>query len=244
MTANTTSSEPSAPSKPTRAKWQHSANLPTLAKKDDSKLTQDFFESILWRIDAKSVNNETMAVGIVGCQRKSGSTTIASNLAMQASNQQRGRVLLIDANWRPPGVLKSFDLPETTGLYDILSGEVSPRECEPLSVTENLDVMCRGKWDEEQPAHVRQEMVDEMLNDLKTEYCLILVDLPPAEDLRSALPLARRLDGSLLVARFESLKQPQARRSLQRLQECGVAVWGSILNRYREYVPKWLRDRI
>jgi len=228
--------------KPAKAiKWKHSANLPQLAKKDDSKLVQEVYDSILWRIEAKSLANETMAVGLTGCLRKSGASTIAANLAVRASTQQRGRILLIDANWEMPGQLKTFNLTPGPGLYDILSGEVSPRECEPHTVTENLDVLCRGKLDEEEPTHVRQELIEEMLSDFKTEYSLILVDLPSAAEMRSALPLARHLDGSLLIARFEAVKQPQAQRALQRLHEDGVDVWGTILNRHREYVPRWLR---
>ncbi len=242
MKTQTNSQQPGTTKRPQENKWRHSANLPQLAKKDDSKLVQDVYESILWRIDAKCQANETMAVGLIGCLRKSGATLIAANLAVRASDQQRGRVLLIDANWQLPGLLKTFDLSREPGLYDVLSGDISPRECEPQEITENLDVLCRGKWEEDQPAHVQQELVAEMLADLKTEYSLILVDLPAAEELRSALPIARQLDGTLLISRFESVKQPQAQRALRRLQEDGVPVWGSILNRHREYVPQWLRN--
>ncbi len=153
-------------------------------------------------------------------------------------------MLLIDANWKGTSLPKMFNLPHEAGLYDILSGEISPRECEPYLVTDNLDVLSCGKWNDEQPSHVQQELVAEMLAEFKNDYRLILVDLPVAEDLRSALPVARQLDGTLLVTRFEAVKQPKAQRALRRLQEDGVTVWGSILNRHREYVPKWLRDRL
>ncbi len=227
-------------------KWRHAAKLPPLAQQG-SKIAQEVYESILWRIDAKCETNETVAIGLTGCLSKSGSTSIAANLAIHASNQQRGRVLLIDATWGDSqgqrlGLQKVFDLPHEAGLYDILSGDVSPRECLPQAVAENLDVLGRGMWGENHPAPVRQELAEELLTDLKTEYCLILVDLPVAEELRSALPVARQLDGTLLVSRFEAVKQTQAQRALRRLQEDGVTVWGSILNRHREYVPQWLRN--
>ncbi len=223
---------------------RHSAHQPRLAKEKVEQLVQDNYESILWRIDAKRRANETLAIGLIGCLSKSGSSSIAANLAVQAGAQNRGRVLLIDANWQMPGLLKTFDLPREAGLYDILSGDISPRECPLHSVTDNLDLLCRGKWDEKQPTHVQPELIEEMLADLKTDYSLILVDLPSAEELRSALPVARQLDGTLLISRFEAVKQTQAQRALSRLQEDGVTVWGSILNRHREYVPEWLQSRL
>ena len=249
MKSQTTSSQTSPEKKPAGQKWRPSANLRLRAKKNRSKVVQEVYESILWRIDAKCQANETLTVGLTGCLRKSGSSSIAANLAVHASEQQRGRVLLIDANWvnakeRLPGLQKMFDLPREAGLYDILSGDISPRECEPQAVAENLDVLCRGKWAEDQPARVQQELIEEMLSEFKADYRLILVDLPAAEELRSALPVARQLDGTLLIARFEAVKQPLAQRVLRRLQEDGVTVWGSILNRHREYVPQWLRSRM
>ncbi|MGI9429058.1 MAG: hypothetical protein ACR2NM_10395 [Bythopirellula sp.] len=228
--------------RPQGNRWRQAASLPQLAKKDDSNRTRDIYDSILWRIDAKRQANDTLAVGMTGCQRKSGASTIAANLAVRASDQQRGRILLMDASWQLPGMLKTFEVSQELGVYDILSGEVSPRECEPHAITDNLDLLCRGKWNEDQPARVQQDLVAEMLSDLKTEYSLILVDLPEANELRSALPLARELDGTLLVTRFEAVTKTQVQNAYLRLQEDGVRVWGSILNRYHDYVPSWLRN--
>lgn len=242
MTSQTTTTEPTQSQPPTRGKLQTATSLPTLAKQADAGQIEDVLESILWRIDSRAQSNDTQAVGLSGCTQKSGSTSIAAALALKASEQQHGRVLLIDANWQMPGQLEAFKLTKSAGLYDILSGELAPRECESQSVSEHLDIMCRGKWHEDQPSTVRQELVDDLLADLKTEYRLILVDLPPAENLRSAVHLARKLDGSLLIARFEGVKQPQAQRALRRLHEDGVNVWGSVLNRHRQYVPQWLQN--
>ena len=224
--------------------WRHAASLPQLAKKGDVQRARGVYESLLWRVDAKRQAQETLAVGVTGCRRKSGSSTIAANLAVLANQQQRGRILLIDASWQMPGLLKTFEASQELGLYDILSGAISPRECEPQAITENLDLLCRGKWNEDQPARVQQDLAAEMLSDLKAEYNLILVDLPEATELRSALPLARELDGTLLVTRFEAVRKPQAQDAFLRLQEDGVTVWGSVLNRYRDYVPSWLRNWI
>ena len=89
---------------------------------------------------------------------------------MRASELQRGRVLLIDASWQMPGLLKMFDVSRGPGLYDILSGHMAPKECEPQSISGNLDLLCRGQWNENQPARVLQHLAAEMLSDLKTAY--------------------------------------------------------------------------
>ena len=242
MTSQTTTPASPETQPPARTNVQASASLSTLAKQSNSGQMKDVLESILWRIDSRAQSSDTQAVGITGCTPKSGSTSIAAALAIQASALQNGRVLLIDANWQMPGLLETFNLKKSSGLYDILSGEQAPGECEPQTVSEHLDIMCRGKWHEEQPTSVRQELVDDLLADLKTEYSLILVDLPSAQNLRSAVHLARKLDGALLVARFEGIKQPQAQRALRRLHEDGIDVWGSVLNRHRQYVPQWLQS--
>ena len=84
-------------------------------------------------------------------------------------------------------------------------------------------------------------MVEEMLAELRGQYSLVIVDLPPIERLNNSLAVARQLDGTLLVARCGLLNQQRARRLMQLLEQDGVDVWGAVMNRHHDYVPAWIR---
>ena len=199
------------------------------------------YESILWRLNARQSSNQTMALGITGCQSRSGTSTLATKLALQANMQQAGRVLLIDANLNSPTIKKVLKLQPNAGLYDILSGEIAPRECEPEQIAENVFALASGEYRASEGKRIDRELAIEMMDHFRVEYDLIIVDLPVAYDLRSALPVAKALDGVLLVTRSEAVKEAEVLRAAQQLHQDGVELWGTVLNRHRDYVPGWLK---
>ncbi len=199
------------------------------------------YDALLWRLNSLPSAGKTMTVGFSGCQAGVGSTTLAANLALHAGSQLAERVLLIDANWRSPSLQKVFRVANEGGLLDVLSGELSPRECEPKPIGENVDLLPLGNLSDSNGLEMQSHMVAEMLEYFQAEYGLVIVDLPVAEALSKALPLARELDTVLLVARSEATKRQEAQRALRRLEEDGVLVTGALLNRHRDYLPRWLR---
>ncbi|NOY42223.1 MAG: CpsD/CapB family tyrosine-protein kinase [Planctomycetes bacterium] len=227
--------QPATPEKSTAPQWQ------ATRKKRPFSTDDSVYDSILWRLSSRRSDEQTMAVGITGCKSKSGATTVATKLALHAGSQQVGRVLLIDANRNSPTMKKTLGLAPNSGLYDVLSGEVAPRECEPEQIAENVFVLSAGDVQSTADARVDRQLAAEMMEQFRLDYDLILVDLPPAKDLRSALPVAKSLDGVLLVTRSESVKQPEVQRIAQQLQQDNVELWGAVLNRHREYVPRWLQ---
>ena len=83
-----------------------------------------------------------------------------------------------------------------------------------------------------------------MMAEARVDYRLILVDLPPAEQLRQELALARHLDQALLVVRAESARTGDAQDIVRQLKQDGVPLAGAVLNRHRNYLPAWLRRRM
>ncbi len=227
--------KPATPEKSTSPQW-HAATKTRSFSTDDS-----VYGSILWRLSSRQPDEQTMAVGITGCKSKSGTTTVAIKLALHAGSQQVGRVLLIDANANSLAMKKMLDLAPNSGLYDILSGEIAPRECEPEQIAENVFVLAGGDRMATAETRVDRQLAGEMIEQFRSDYDLILVDLPTAKDLRSALPVAKSLDGVLLITRSESVKQPDIQRIAQQLQQDNIELWGTVLNRHREYVPRWLQ---
>jgi len=199
------------------------------------------YESILRQLNARLSTEKTPAVGITGCRSKSGATTLSAKLALQAGEQGIGRVLLIDANWESPSLQETLELIPNSGLYNVLVGDISPQDCEPEQIAENVFVISSGNIRSTSGARVEQHLAEEAIEHLRSYYDLILVDLPTANDLRSALPVAKLLDGVLLVTRSEAIERLEVQQVAQQLQRDGIELWGTILNQYREHLPAWLK---
>ena len=174
-------------------------------------------------------------MGICGTENKAGTSTIARGLATLLGQQTAGRVLLIDASAKAKR--KSA---QSSGLECILSGAVAPLECPLTPLNENVDLLPSGNL-HDSTCLVEDRLVSDMLEQFSDHYDAIVVDLPAGNELKSALPLAKQLPGVLLVVRSEASKQTQAQEVAHLLAEDGVEILGTVLNGYRDFVPKWLR---
>ena len=220
-------------------KWQD-VGLPQLAKRKHSDHAAEIYDALLWRLHANLTTNKTMVVGLIGSPQKAGATTIAAKLAIHAAARQESHVLLIDAHPDSQKLQKVLRGSSRRGLFDVLSGEISPRECETEQVGAHLELLACGEKEANYRIPAQSEMVREMLDDFRADYNLIIVDLPPVDKLKSSLPLARELDGALLVVRSESARVRETQRLWQRLHQEDAPVLGAILNRHRNYLPQWL----
>jgi len=204
----------------------------------------NLYDTLLWRLRGRQAalqGSRALTVGLSGCKSRSGTTTIATNLAVRASKERDGRVLLIEANWQTPRLQRLLRLPPGPGLAEVLAGSNAPQECIEQGPNELLDVLPGGHFDQDRSARVCQENISALVELAQSQYGLVVVDLPPAESLRHTLLLAKALDGVLLVVRSEAARQAQVQRVMSLFEQDGVPLWGAIMNRQPQYIPNWLR---
>ena len=90
------------------------------------------------------------------------------------------------------------------------------------------------------PTAVRQGQLDE----IKTDYGLVVVDLPPERDMDAQSPAAEWLDEMVLVVEAERTRIQTAQRAKDMLDRAGVHVTGVVLANRREHIPRWLYQRL
>jgi Mrp family chromosome partitioning ATPase len=175
-------------------------------------------------------------IGVIGAEPRVGATTIAANLATRAAELQQGPVLLVEASAQRPKLASAWKL--VPRLATLLDGEASLSDSLQDGPAPDLKVLAAGGAASE-PAW-EPEVVDVFLAEAAGDYRVIIVDLPPAEQLNDALWLARQLEQVLLVVRAEQSRGPAAQRVAAQLADDGVTLAGVVLNRQRSYLPRWL----
>src|SRR5947209_3949928 len=86
--------------------------------------------------------------------------------------------------------------------------------------------------------------VRHLLDALRDEFGLVIVDLPTVEEIGGHLSLASQLDGVLLVVAAECVTPAEARRAVEQLHRGGMRLLGAVLNAHRQYLPDWLCRRL
>ena len=163
-----------------------------------------------------------------------GKTTVASNLGVALSQSQR-RVVILDGDMRKPGLHGVLGLKNTAGLRNLLRGELDPLTapldafCQPTSVA-NLSVVTSGSGNEEVTELLHSPLAAVLLERLRKEFDLVLIDTPPMLHMADARIFADHTDGVILVFRAGVTSLDQAQAAHEIFVHDRVRVLGTILN--------------
>jgi Mrp family chromosome partitioning ATPase len=85
---------------------------------------------------------------------------------------------------------------------------------------------------------------DGRIEELKSNYGLVVIDLPAAREIEASPASTTWLDETILVVEAEKTRIQAARRAKEMLERTGVRLIGVVLANRREYVPRWLYQRL
>lgn len=158
-----------------------------------------------------------------------GKTAMAINLAVTFA-QGGQRVLLIDCNFRRPGIRSAFEQTCADGLSNILIGHRKLEQVISKTELPNLDVVTSGPMPPNPAELLGSAQMRAMLEAAKKLYDRILLDGPPALLISDALVLATQVDAVVMVARASTGSKGTLRRAREQFQRINARVIGAILN--------------
>jgi protein-tyrosine kinase len=192
---------------------------------------------------AAPLNGTIETIGVTSPAHGAGVSTVAFNFAVAAARADLGRVLLVDADVTKQANPNLIPGSPKLGLADALANAVEPIDCVFNTSIENLSIVAgRGEAKHEELTFDPFEAA-ELVNELKYNFKLLIVDIPAPTELNGSIYLAGKLDGVVLVIESEFSDGRVALRTKQQLIEANANLLGVVLNKRRKDVPKWL-DRL
>lgn len=168
-------------------------------------------------------------IGIVGVDHRVGTSTIACELAI-LSAASGARTLLVDAEYVTSGLSRLIAAPEALGLADVLE---SPGllQSAMLRVLPDLKFLPIGTRTGTTPAaRLSSRRTELKLQELKSQFDTVFVDISPATGSPDASALAPELDGIILVMTYGKTATDDALRVIEDMRSVGVDVLGAVLN--------------
>lgn len=172
---------------------------------------------------------------VTGPGMTDGKTVSACNLAISLA-QAGHKTLLIDADLRRPVLHKRFDVPDKPGLV----GALRTNEVEAVRTdVDNLFVLpsgsSNGKDVQDDPSNNAAEILgskamNALLEKLKREYDVIVLDSPPILAATDAVVLSTQCDATLLVIRAGKTRESEMKYALKSLADVQAPVIGALLN--------------
>jgi polysaccharide biosynthesis transport protein len=177
-----------------------------------------------------SAGKPPQTILVTSSQPSEGKTTTAINTAITLA-QSGADVVIIDCDLRRPRLHSHFDLENTTGLTNYLSGDRNPENLlKPYPGLPNLKVVTSGPIPPNPAELLSSNEMKNLLQFLKGNFKHVIVDSPPAISFTDAAILSTLVDGVVLVAMSGKSSIHLMRRFKQRLSTIGARIYGVVLN--------------
>ncbi|WP_028622108.1 CpsD/CapB family tyrosine-protein kinase [Pseudomonas sp. Ant30-3] len=171
-----------------------------------------------------------------------GTTTSALALASQLAQMSSGDVLLVDASHSATNLSQQLGLSKERGLRDLLFNTQSPpllQDCVVNVSSLPFHVMPNGRFVRGNE-HLTPERLRPLLDQLGGQYRFVVIDGDAVYSAADTLVISTQVDGVILVVRSEDTRWEVAQAAVQRLTQAGAKLVGSVFNRRKYYMPKWL----
>ena len=172
-------------------------------------------------------------VGVSSAITGEGKSLTTVNLAYSLS-QLGKRVLLIDCDMRRPSVADKLPIKKHPGLSDYLSGQTSAEKliqlCNIKGDESAFHVISAGQTPPNPMELLSSNKMERTLNQLRTNYDYILLDLPPVCEVGDPLAVAKGIDGTLLVVRQGYCNRRALNAAIRQFEFVGAKILGVVLN--------------
>jgi capsular exopolysaccharide synthesis family protein len=178
-------------------------------------------------------------VAVTSAIAEEGKTLTSANLAANLASIGRKKVLLIDTDLRKSDIARMFNAPAKPGLTEFLTGAVS-RDKIILSSNSlgSLYLISGGEKGIAPPDLLAGEAFRSFLQEMRSEFDVILLDTPPILPVADTMSLRDQVDGFIMIFRMGFTPYVMLRQALEEMEKVniiGVVLNGVELQKYKYY---------
>lgn len=189
--------------------------------------TSASFEILMTNLGFASAEKELRVILVTSSIPEEGKSFVAANLAV-AMAQMGYRVLLLDANMRHPRQHEIWQLPNITGLSNLLLGQhESPKAAQVLV---GLDVLTSGTFPPNPVALIRSQNMATLIHTSAKEYDFVIIDTPALNTSAEAQILGKLADGMMLVVHPTLVDSDTVIATKSLIENSGQRVLGMVVN--------------
>ena len=173
-------------------------------------------------------------IGVTSSFKGEGKSITSLNLCYTIAETGK-KVLIIEGDMRMPTFAKRLKLKADPGLSDTLIGLKPVKECIQKRVSEGdnpvyIDILVSGTIPPNPSELMGSEKMKALLEDLKSTYDYIILDLPPVTAVTDALIASNIVDGMIVVVRHNIAVRRVLNETMRQLKLVNCKILGFVYN--------------
>jgi capsular exopolysaccharide synthesis family protein len=205
-----------------------------VAQLQPSSPVAEEFRAIRSNIQSLTAGRKMDSILVTSPASGEGKSIVAANLGIVMA-QAGLKTIVVDANLRHPVLHEIFDLSNAQGLADLLrapereiNGLLQDPKCEG-----ELLVLTSGEVPHNPSVLLGSGRMDKILAELNRQADVVIVDSPPVTGATDSALLAKRVDGTIMVAREGQTRKEEAKHTVSSLALANNNLLGAVLNARR-----------
>lgn len=198
-------------------------------------------------------------IGITSAVQEEGKSSTAANAAY-ALAESGSRVLLLEGDLRRPTLGSKLGVAKTPGLTNLLVSRDNYKDMiQKSSYAPKLDIIASGDIPPNPSELLTSNRMANLVEQLRSDYDYIVIDLPPVTAVSDALAVSKFLDGVVMVVRAGLSDQQMLAEALRQMEMVGIRVLGFVYRdadasgkkygrqykkKYYKYYNKYYRDYV
>lgn len=205
-----------------------------ITKRNPKSPISEAYRTIRTNIEYSNVDKEIKSILVTSSQQNEGKSTVIANLAVSFAAMEGKKILVVEGDLRNPTTHRMFNISNTHGITDVLTGQKSFDECVNKTEVNGLDVLTCGKIPPNPAEMLASNKMKIFLESLKDYYDYIFIDAPPIGIITDAGILSTYTDGSILVVASKEVDIEMAQIAKERLDKVGANILGVVLNKFED----------
>ncbi len=207
------------------------ANTTALAMISDARSPMaESYRHLRTSLLLSSAGQPPRTILVTSSQPSEGKTTTAINTAFMLA-QTGAEVAIIDCDLRRPRLHAHFDVPNSRGLTNWLSGETDlDGLLQTYQPNGNLKLLTSGPVPPNPAELLGSDEMRKLLTIMSERFAHIIIDTPPVISFTDASILSTMVDGVVLVVHGGRSSRAVVRRAKQQLLDVGAHIFGIVLN--------------
>ncbi|MBV7301762.1 polysaccharide biosynthesis tyrosine autokinase [Corynebacterium sp. TAE3-ERU2] len=191
--------------------------------------TAESFRTLRTNLQFCAIDSNPRIIQITSALAGSGKSITALNLAASLAEQGE-KVCLIEGDLRRPRLTEYMEIDAPVGLTNVLRREMDLEDA-LIDDASGVTLLASGPIPPNPAEIIGSNAMSELLQQLKDTYDYVIVDSAPVLPVTDAALLARIVDGTVMIARWNTTTRDNLTSSIDALEKVNAQLLGVVLSR-------------